>query len=93
MLFVSRTVQARCPSNLWLACVAYMYAVFWVVDNHTILGKTTLPATLNHFMKLVVASSPESLDDAQTLAAYELLRVGANLCMDHGKYVFALVGR
>jgi hypothetical protein len=64
------------------------------VDNHTLLGKTSLPSTLNSLLKIAVGSSSQQPSDAaSTLATYEILRVGANLCMDHGKYALRVTTR
>jgi hypothetical protein len=53
-------------------------------DNHTALGKTLLPQTLTSLLKAALggASIP---DETRTSAVFEVLRVSANLCMDHGK--------
>ncbi|KAG7092418.1 hypothetical protein E1B28_008774 [Marasmius oreades] len=52
------------------------------VDNHTVLGKTTLPQTLKTLYSLALGTSvtPEISFTAPLL---EILRVAANLCMDH----------
>lgn len=53
-----------------------------LVDVHTILGQTMLPQTLTSLLK--AASEGQGTPDGKhALAEYELLRVGANLCMDH----------
>lgn len=52
------------------------------VDNHTALGKTLLPTTLSILLKLAIPDLAQA-DDQRVAAAYELLRVGANLCVDH----------
>lgn len=72
--------------------------VLGLPDNHTVLGQSELPEILtglltqasrgnlngesgnNGATKSGIPSSP-----ASAAAAYELLRVGANLCMDHGE--------
>ncbi|KAG8998705.1 hypothetical protein FRB94_005966 [Tulasnella sp. JGI-2019a] len=59
------------------------------VDNHSQLGKSSLPGTLSGLLKEATRngngdtkySKPTS--PASAVASYELLRVGANLCMDH----------
>ncbi|CCL99147.1 uncharacterized protein FIBRA_01162 [Fibroporia radiculosa] len=59
------------------------------VDQQTALGKTLLPQTLNSLLKVAIngAAVPDS---ACKPAIYEILRVAANLCMDHGKYTLSL---
>jgi hypothetical protein len=53
-------------------------------DNQTELGKTKLPAALTVALKSFLDS--QSTPQPDTLSAiYEILRVAANLCMDHGK--------
>jgi hypothetical protein len=54
------------------------------VDNHTALGKTSLPQTLTSLLKLALHGSVIP-DVAYSPAVFEVLRVAANLCMDHGK--------
>ena len=53
------------------------------VEQQTTLGKTLLPQTLTSLLKGAIdgAAIP---GDPQKQAVFELLRVGANLCMDHG---------
>ncbi|KAF7967687.1 hypothetical protein HWV62_33381 [Athelia sp. TMB] len=52
--------------------------------NHTALGRTPLPQTLTSLLKSSVndSSIPSTGHEA---AVFELLRIGANLAMDHGK--------
>ncbi|ESK96931.1 gtp binding [Moniliophthora roreri MCA 2997] len=52
------------------------------VDNHTALGQTSLPQTLNTLYTLALQGSatPDLIYSAPIL---EILRVSANLCMDH----------
>ncbi|TDL27510.1 hypothetical protein BD410DRAFT_782602 [Rickenella mellea] len=52
------------------------------VDHHTALGKTLLPQTLTHLLKAALEGSRVP-DDDRSGVVLELLRVGANLCMDH----------
>lgn len=55
-----------------------------VVEQQTALGQTLLPQTLTSLLK-------GALNDSQSSGAvckpaiFELLRVAANLCMDHGE--------
>ena len=59
-----------------------------IVDEHTILGKTMLPQTLTSLLKAAL-DGPRIDDSVRQLAVFELLRVGANLCMDHSKYALS----
>lgn len=52
------------------------------MDHHTILGKTDLPQTLTFLLSLALESAPIPTEE-NTAVVNELLRVGANLCMDH----------
>lgn len=56
------------------------------MDEHTALGRTLFPQTLT---KLLIAAGEDdgSNDEVRRLAMYELLRIGANLCVDHGDCV------
>lgn len=58
--------------------------VRFLVDYQTGLGRTSLPETLNSLLKeaLSGASVPKPESAPATL---EILRIGANLCMDHGE--------
>ena len=55
----------------------------YLVERQTALGKTLLPQTLTSLLKGATdgAAVPKP---TQKPAIFELLRVGANLCMDHG---------
>ncbi|KAG6820603.1 hypothetical protein H0H93_014519 [Arthromyces matolae] len=55
---------------------------FRLVDNHSIIGETALPRTLASLLTLVLRGSPTP-DEKYTPVVFELLRVTANLCMDH----------
>jgi len=52
------------------------------VDHHTILGKTDLPQTLTSLLSLGLEGSHIAVND-KTAVINEILRAGANLCMDH----------
>ncbi|RDB21038.1 hypothetical protein Hypma_011561 [Hypsizygus marmoreus] len=52
------------------------------VDNHSILGKTALPWTVTSLFTLALKGSPFPGENF-TSVVFELLRVAANLCMDH----------
>lgn len=60
-----------------------------LADEHTALGKTLLPQTVNSLLKTALEGS-RIPDDARAPAVLELLRVSANLCMDHGGSPFCL---
>lgn len=55
-------------------------------DEHTALGRTLLPQTLTSLLKAAIEGGFKTPDDIRAAAILELLRVGANLCMDHGMY-------
>ncbi|KAI0064603.1 hypothetical protein BV25DRAFT_1823008 [Artomyces pyxidatus] len=52
------------------------------VDHQTPLGKTQLPAALTTILK-AAANDARKADPTRLSAVFEILRVGANLCMDH----------
>ncbi|EJD53028.1 hypothetical protein AURDEDRAFT_110826 [Auricularia subglabra TFB-10046 SS5] len=53
-------------------------------DHHTVLGKTELPNALANLLALAYSKIDGLPRSSEALAAvYELLRIGANLCMDH----------
>ncbi|KAI0361987.1 hypothetical protein OH77DRAFT_1389137 [Trametes cingulata] len=52
------------------------------VEQQTALGKTLLPQTLNSLLKGAISDTGNS-GSACKAAIYEVLRVAANLCMDH----------
>ncbi|KAG6832376.1 hypothetical protein H0H92_002644 [Tricholoma furcatifolium] len=54
----------------------------FLVDNHSILGETPLPRTLASLFTLALHGSPIP-SDKYTSVILELLRLAANLCMDH----------
>ncbi|KAJ3515802.1 hypothetical protein NLJ89_g1525 [Agrocybe chaxingu] len=60
------------------------------VDNHTLLGKTDLPQTLTSLLSLALGEA-HIPDDGKTTPVLEILRVGANLCMDHDENRAALL--
>lgn len=51
-------------------------------DYHTPLGSTTLPQDLTSLLGVALNGAPIP-DDVRTPAVLEILRVGANLCVDH----------
>ncbi|PFH54395.1 hypothetical protein AMATHDRAFT_186396 [Amanita thiersii Skay4041] len=53
-----------------------------VQDHHTRLGSSSLPTSLTSLLQLALHNSPVP-DLAYTASVNELLRVAANLCMDH----------
>lgn len=53
-----------------------------VHDQHTALGRTLLPQTLNALLKATFHGEKTPPVDRRG-AIFEILRVGANLCMDH----------
>ncbi|KAF9653096.1 hypothetical protein BDM02DRAFT_3153321 [Thelephora ganbajun] len=53
-----------------------------VHDQHTALGRTFLPQTLNTLLKTTFQGEKTPPSDKRG-AIFEILRVGANLCMDH----------
>lgn len=55
-----------------------------VHDNHTLLGRSPLPTTLTNLLSLALHGAPVP-DLAYSPAVNELLRVAANLSMDHSK--------
>jgi len=70
-------------SELHYLCPAYPY-LHLLEDHHTILGKTELPQTLVYLLSRCLRDS-HIPNDNRTAAVFELLRVGANFCMDHSK--------
>ncbi|KAH9934795.1 uncharacterized protein B0H18DRAFT_978305 [Fomitopsis serialis] len=52
------------------------------VEQQTLLGQSVLPQTITSLFKTAFAGS-EIPNPRSKAAVYELLRVGANLCMDH----------
>lgn len=54
-------------------------------DQHTALGQTLLPQTLNTLLKTTFHGEKTPPSDKRG-AIFEILRVGANLCMDHGTF-------
>jgi len=54
-------------------------------DQHTVLGRTLLPQTLNSLLKTTFHGEKTPPADKRG-AIFEILRVGANLCMDHGTF-------
>lgn len=55
------------------------------VDHHTNLGKTQLPGTLTSLLSLALHGS-HTPTESYINVTFELLRVAANLCMDHGDW-------
>lgn len=57
-----------------------------VHDNHTLLGRSPLPTTLTNLLSLALHGAPVP-DLTYTAPVNELLRVAANLSMDHSTLV------
>ncbi|KAF5391423.1 hypothetical protein D9757_001930 [Collybiopsis confluens] len=62
-----------------------------LVDNHTLLGKTSLPKTLASLFTLALHGSATP-DSGYATPVLEILRVAANLCMDHDGNRASLLG-
>ena len=61
-----------------------------LVDNHTILGQTELPQSLTSLLSL--ALNGEHIPDINHASVVlEILRVGANFCMNHGQQALNLL--
>jgi len=58
-------------------------------DNHSILGQTELPQSLTSLLSLAL-NGAHIPDTSHTSVVLEILRVGANFCMDHGQQVLDL---
>lgn len=54
------------------------------MDNHTKLGKSALPQTLTDLLTIALHGSAIPSDEYIT-AVFEVLRIAANLCLDHGE--------
>jgi len=59
-------------------------------DQHTALGRTLLPQTLNSLLKATFHGEKTPPSDKRG-TIFEILRVGANLCMDHGTFPISKV--
>jgi hypothetical protein len=78
---------------VYLAHTYYTVKVLWhssdtndhTDDQHTTLGRTLLPQTLNTLLKTALHGEGTSPSDKRS-AILEILRVGANLCVDHGTF-------
>lgn len=51
-------------------------------EQQTVLGKTLLPQTLTSLLKSAISGATSAVSGCKA-AIHEILRVGANLCMDH----------
>jgi hypothetical protein len=61
-----------------------------LVDNHSILGQTELPQSLTSLLSLAL-NGAHIPDVSRTSVVLEILRVGANFCMDHGQQALDLL--
>lgn len=55
-----------------------------LVDNHSILGQTELPQSLTSLLSLAL-NGAHIPDINHASVVLEILRVGANFCMNHGQ--------
>jgi len=55
-----------------------------IVDNHTILGQTSLPRSISLLLALALRDAPIPTDSKAT-ATLELIRVSANFCIDNSQ--------
>ena len=69
--------------SLIYASLGLSNSSFSVADNHTILGNTELPQTLTSLLASALQGSHFPVEN-RTTPVLEVLRAGANLCMDHG---------
>lgn len=61
-----------------------------LVDNHSILGQTELPQSLTSLLSLAL-NGAHTPDINHASAVLEILRVGANFCMNHGQQALNLI--
>ena len=54
------------------------------VDNHTVLGQTSLPRSINLLLASALRDAPIPTDKAA--ATLELIRVSANFCIDNSQF-------
>jgi hypothetical protein len=69
-------MPSKCPSS------SSSNSLFSLVNNHTILGKTELPQTLTTLLASALQGSHIPVEN-RSAPVLEVLRAGANLCMDH----------
>lgn len=79
----------RCIQGYSLVLRSVSTACHIIEDHHGIVGSTTLPRTLTALLATTRGGSngPAEAQIPQASAksaAYEILRIGANICMDHG---------
>lgn len=67
-----------------IALNSYVLPDTLLVDNHSILGQTELPQSLTSLLSLAL-NEAHIPDISHTSVVLEVLRVGANFCMDHGQ--------
>lgn len=60
------------------------------MDNHSILGQTDLPQSITSLLSLAL-NGAHIPDINHTSVVLEILRVGANFCMDHGQQALDLL--
>ena len=70
-----------------LSCALQYTELSPAVDNHTALGNTALPQTISSLLELAIDKTDRRAvpSPGRVNVVIELLRLGANLCMDHGK--------
>ena len=61
-----------------------------LVDNHSILGQTELPQSLTSLLSLAL-NGAHTPDINHASVVLEILRVGANFCMNHGQQALNLI--
>ena len=88
---LARALKANDSQDLWHSLQLTARAVADALrvkdpdhDNHTLLGRSPLPTTLTNLLSLALHGAPVP-DLAYSSAVNELLRVAANLSMDHSK--------
>lgn len=72
------------PSLCLIHAHCYFITSHSSVDNHTVLGQTSLIRTISALFSLALHGKAIP-DPAYTAPILEILRVSANLCMDHGQ--------
>lgn len=68
----------------------FLVLIFYInpAETHTAVGNTSLPADLTSLLRCANPAEGTSLaSETVAPALYELFRVGANVCMDHGYYL------
>lgn len=82
---LANSLRSRDGSGWYLPAVVYFEISLRIVDNHAVLGQTSLPRSINLLLASALRDAPIPTNN-KAAATLELIRVSANFCIDNSQF-------